>query len=147
MPELTPTEISKQWRVSKTTVYKHLNKGRMSYRTDEDGHKLVDVSEVVRVFGEPVLSSKPSATNDLNRELVNELKNRINSLEEKLSKRDEQLDKLLESLNNVTMRLEQHPTPTEAPPTEPEPEPEQPKPEPKKKRSLFTRILTAAIEA
>lgn len=160
MNELTPTEIAKQWRVSKTTVYKYLNKGRMSYRTDENGHKLVDVSEVLRVFGEPVETNKPSMSIGLNNELVKELKNRIDSLERKLEKRDDQLDKLLESLNNVTLRLEDHsedkseaiiippPSPTSTPELMSEeaitqkPNPEQPK----KKRGLFTRLIAAAID-
>lgn len=152
MPELSPTAIAKQWNLSKTTVYKYINRGKMSYRTDEDGHKLVDVSEAVRVLGEP--SSKLETKHEQDNELVDELKSRIDSLEKQLSKRDEQFDKVLESLNNITMRLEQHPTPTEAsivtPPPEPaqaevEPEPPQPEP-PKKKRGIFKRLLTAAIE-
>ena len=156
MSKLTPTEIAKQWKVSKTTVYKHINKGRMSYRTDQDGHKLVDVSEVVRVLGEPLTPSKPSADNNLNNELVNELKSRINSLEEKLSKRDEQFDKLLDSLNNVTMRIEQkstsfsNETQTVIPPElEKTKEPQHSLKEPeqsKKKKGLLTRIAKAVLE-
>ena len=46
---ITIQDIQKQWGVSRATVYKHIKSGKLS-RLD-DG--LVDLSEVLRVYGEP----------------------------------------------------------------------------------------------
>ena len=46
---ITIQEIQKQWGVSRATVYKHIKSGKLSRL--ENG--LVDLSEVLRVYGEP----------------------------------------------------------------------------------------------
>lgn len=45
---ITIKEIQEQWGVSRSTVYKHLKTGKLS-RLDSG---LLDVSEVIRVYGE-----------------------------------------------------------------------------------------------
>jgi predicted transcriptional regulator len=46
---ITIQEIQKQWGVSRATIYKHIKAGKLSRLADG----LVDVSEVIRVYGEP----------------------------------------------------------------------------------------------
>jgi predicted transcriptional regulator len=46
---ITIQEIQKQWGISRATVYKHIKAGKLSRLAD--GH--VDLSEVLRVYGEP----------------------------------------------------------------------------------------------
>jgi len=46
---ITIQEIQKQWGISRATVYKHIKSGKLS-RLDNG---LVDVAEVLRVYGEP----------------------------------------------------------------------------------------------
>lgn len=46
---ITIKEIQEQWGVARATVYKHLKAGKLSRL----GNGLLDVSEVVRVYGEP----------------------------------------------------------------------------------------------
>jgi Fic family protein len=46
---ITIQEIQKQWGISRATVYKHIKAGKLSRL--ENG--LVDLSEVLRVYGEP----------------------------------------------------------------------------------------------
>jgi len=46
---ITIQEIQKQWGVSRATVYKHIKSGKLSRLADG----LVDLSEVLRVYGEP----------------------------------------------------------------------------------------------
>lgn len=46
---ITIQEIQKQWGISRATVYKHIKAGKLS-RLDNG---LVDLSEVLRVYGEP----------------------------------------------------------------------------------------------
>ena len=46
---ITIQEIQKQWGVSRATVYKHIKAGKLSRLANG----LVDLSEVLRVYGEP----------------------------------------------------------------------------------------------
>ena len=46
---ITIQEIQKQWGISRATVYKHIKAGKLSRLADG----LVDLSEVLRVYGEP----------------------------------------------------------------------------------------------
>lgn len=46
---ITIQEIQKQWGVSRATVYKHIKTGKLSRLADG----LVDIAEVLRVYGEP----------------------------------------------------------------------------------------------
>ena len=47
--QITIQELQKQWGVARSTVYKHMKAGRIT-RLDNG---LIDVSEVIRVYGEP----------------------------------------------------------------------------------------------
>jgi predicted transcriptional regulator len=46
---ITIQEIQKQWGVSRATIYKHIKAGKLSRL----GDGLVDITEVLRVYGEP----------------------------------------------------------------------------------------------
>ena len=46
---ITIQEIQKQWGVSRATIYKHIKAGKLSRL----GDGLVDIAEVLRVYGEP----------------------------------------------------------------------------------------------
>ena len=47
--QITIKELQTQWGVARSTVYKHIKQGLIS-RLDNG---LIDVAEVVRVYGEP----------------------------------------------------------------------------------------------
>lgn len=46
---LSITEASAEWGISRNTIYKKINTGELSRRSD----KTIDVTEMLRVFGEP----------------------------------------------------------------------------------------------
>lgn len=46
---ISVTEASKEWSVSRTTIYQKVNDGQLSRTAD----KKIDTSEMLRVFGEP----------------------------------------------------------------------------------------------
>lgn len=50
---ITIQEIQKQWGVSRATIYKHIKAGKLSRLADG----LVDVAEVLRVYGEPTINT------------------------------------------------------------------------------------------
>ena len=47
---ISVTKAAKQWGVSRTTIYQKINDGELSRTAD----KKIDVSEMLRVFGEPI---------------------------------------------------------------------------------------------
>ena len=48
----TLTEAVKVISVSQATLYRDLKKGKVSFETDGKGRRLIDVSELERVYGE-----------------------------------------------------------------------------------------------
>ena len=51
---ISVTKAAKQWGVSRTTIYQKINDGELSRTAD----KKIDVSEMLRVFGEPVTKKR-----------------------------------------------------------------------------------------
>ncbi len=51
---ISVTKAAKEWGVSRTTIYQKVNDGELSRTTD----KKIDTSEMLRVFGEPVLKKR-----------------------------------------------------------------------------------------
>ena len=47
---ISVTKAAKEWGVSRTTIYQKVNNGKLSRTAD----KKIDVSEMLRVFGEPI---------------------------------------------------------------------------------------------
>ena len=47
---ISVTKAAKEWGVSRTTIYQKVNDGELSRTAD----KKIDVSEMLRVFGEPI---------------------------------------------------------------------------------------------
>jgi hypothetical protein len=47
------SEASRQWRVGRSNLYRAVKSGRLNLSARPDGSRGVDVSEMVRVFGEP----------------------------------------------------------------------------------------------
>lgn len=47
--QVTIKELQERWGISRATVYKHIQKGKLSRLTSGK----IDVSEVIRVYGEP----------------------------------------------------------------------------------------------
>lgn len=81
---ITISEVSKKWGVTRATIYKKIKQGKLS-RLDSG---LVDVAEVVRVFGEPSVSKKTINTSPIGEPIQDEnvtlLQEKIRYLEDNL---------------------------------------------------------------
>ena len=55
MPTLNLSEVSKQFKVNRSTIYRAVSSGRLSRRADGS----FDLAEVIRCFGEPVATQQP----------------------------------------------------------------------------------------
>jgi len=84
---------------SKSTIQRAMNSGKLSFELDANGRRIIDVSELERVFG---LQENPATQNNTQAELdkvssmleVERMKMRIKMLEDQLEARDEQIEDL-----------------------------------------------------
>ena len=56
MAKLSLSEVSKQFNVDRSTIYRAVRNGRLSRSSDGQ----FDITEVIRCFGEPDQVSKPT---------------------------------------------------------------------------------------
>ena len=57
---ISVTKAAKEWGVSRTTIYQKVNNGELSRTAD----KKIDVSEMLRVFGEPISKKRTERSVD-----------------------------------------------------------------------------------
>ena len=55
------TKAAKEWGISRTTIYQKVNDGELSRAAD----KKIDVSEMLRVFGEPISKKRTERSVDI----------------------------------------------------------------------------------
>ena len=58
--KISVTKAAKEWGVSRTTIYQKVNDGELSRAAD----KKIDVSEMLRVFGEPISKKRTERSVD-----------------------------------------------------------------------------------
>ena len=57
---ISVTKAAKEWGISRTTIYQKINDGELSRTAD----KKIDVSEMLRVFGEPISKKRTERSAD-----------------------------------------------------------------------------------
>lgn len=150
--ELTISAAAKAWHLSRQTLYNKIKDGELSYKKDDKGRRIIDRSEMLRLFGEPGQDNKTihrqrtetsteSVLIDTLKEQLAIANKRIDTLEKSLDDKDAKILELLRELQGDFSRfLEHQPAgsrpdvialPQDEPPTaKPEPVVEAPKPEP-----------------
>ena len=51
MPKVTVSEAVELIEPSKSTLYRHMENGTVSYTTDARGQKVINISELQRIYG------------------------------------------------------------------------------------------------
>jgi len=163
MKSLSVIELANLYGMNRQSIYKRINKGDLS--KNSDGR--IDLSEAIRVFGEPsqrVTTVQSNATQklaevDTLQQQVDFLKNQLQLAQEREQFQREQLqakDDQIESLQRLLGAPKPQSTPEPEPISETIPEPvvEQSKPEPSiqeqqpepKRRGLFERVIRAVLD-
>ena len=133
MKSLTVLELSKLYNINRQTIYNNINKGILSKNSDNK----IDVSEAIRVFGEPVrnkdvkdsvkIDSPSSAEVVLLRQQIDMLKNQVFDAKEREVFYQEQIEtmqRLLEAPKpNMTTFTDQKSEPDMTTNSQPEAEP------------------------
>ncbi|MDC5467509.1 plasmid replication DNA-binding protein [Acinetobacter baumannii] len=170
MKALSVIELAKLYGLNRQSIYKRINKGDLSKNSDGK----IDLSEAIRVFGEPSqrsnanvtqLQSTPvqkSAEVDMLSRQVDMLQKQLELAQEREQFQREQLkakDEQIESLQRLLgapkpqPQAEQVQEPTSEPiqmTLQPMPEPkpivQEEQPEPQKRRGLFGRVIRAVLD-
>lgn len=169
MKALSVIELAKLYGMNRQSIYKRINKGDLS----KNSNGKIDLSEAIRVFGEPSQRSnqnvtlqsqatQKSAELDIMRQQVDMLQKQLELAQEReqfqreeLKAKNEQIESLQRLLgapklqSKVEQVQEQTPEPIQPTPTPmPEPKPiiQESKSEPQKRHSLFSRVIRAVLD-
>lgn len=118
MPKLTASQVSKNWNVSRSTVYNKMDKGVLAYEMGLDGIKYIHSSEAARVF-DSKLDSTINSKKDSDRQDFVEIRHQLelaethkkyllsenNLLKSELDKRDVIINNQREMLTTFFKRL------------------------------------------
>ncbi len=162
MKALSVIELAKLYGMNRQSIYKRISKGDLSKNSDGK----IDLSEAIRVFGEPLQRSsrnvtlqsqatEKSAELDIMRQQVDMLQKQLELAQEReqfqreeLKAKNEQIESLQRLLGTPKLQqAEQEQEPISEPP-QPTAEPEptiKPQLE-QKRRSLFGRVLNAILD-
>lgn len=169
MKALSVIELAKLYGMNRQSVYKRINKGDLS----KNSNGKIDLSEAIRVFGEPsqrsiqnvTLQSQAtvkSAEVDIMRQQVDMLKKQLELAQEReqfqreeLKAKNEQIESLQRLLGapkpqqqaeQVQESTSEPIQPTQIPMPELKPIVQESQPESQKRRGLFSRVIRAVLD-
>jgi len=95
MAKLSLSEVSKQFHIDRSTVYRAIRNGRLSRSSDGQ----FDLAEVIRCFGEPNSTSQPSefieqSTDQATQKLITHLENEVKKYQEREERLMQQIDRM-----------------------------------------------------
>lgn len=109
MPKFTVAELAKKYGIARTSIYDRMKNGSISYEIDAKNRKVIDLSEMQRVYGTP--NSKPdSKENDntiveLYKQLIEELRHDKSVAEERERRMYKEIEQLKDKIDNLTLAL------------------------------------------
>lgn len=112
MSILTIVEASKQFNVTRPRIYRAINKGEMTTVLNDEGVQMVQVQDLVRLFGNqnrkfvsnPVRNSVP----DTDSKLVFLLEEQLRKAEEDKAFLKQQINDLRKDFDDYKLRIEHH---------------------------------------
>lgn len=121
MPELNLSQAARLYGKSRMTLHRHCGSGRISSRLNHDGQRLIDLSELIRAYGEPPSRATPDTPDTLSDQSQRDalLLRELQALREQVA----QLQEEVRELRRLPV-LEPHQEARDnAPPAAPEPQP------------------------
>lgn len=108
MAKLTIGRMAKLYHLHRSTLYEAINKGRVSCGFDGKGQRVIDLSEMIRVYGEPPSSSASHPTHPTLGQTApdnSELLARFDELLRLTERQSNQLEKLREEVAGLKQQL------------------------------------------
>ena len=95
MAKLSLSEVSKQFNVDRSTIYRAVRNGRLSRSSDGQ----FDIAEVIRCFGEPEQVSKPTepqrqSSDTATQKLIAHLENEVRKYQDREERLMQQIDRM-----------------------------------------------------
>ena len=95
MAKLSLSEVSKQFHVDRSTIYRAVRNGRLSRSSDNQ----FDIAEGIRCFGEPDQVSKPTeppqqGSDGATQKLIAHLENEVKKYQEREERLMQQIDRM-----------------------------------------------------
>ena len=100
MAKLSLSEVSKQFNVDRSTIYRAVRNGRLSRSADGQ----FDITEVIRCFGEPEQISKKDESSK--QEIDDSTKKLITHLENEVKKYQEREERLMQQIDRMQTLIE-----------------------------------------
>ena len=113
MPKFTVAELAKKYGIARTSIYDRMKNGSISYEIDAKNRKVIDFSEMQRVYGTPDSKaySQPDSTQtdnttiELYKQLIEELRHDKSVAEERERRMYKEIDQLKDKIDNLTLAL------------------------------------------
>ena len=113
MPKFTVAELAKQYGIARTSIYDRMKNGSISYEIDAKNRKVIDFSEMQRVYGTPdnKAYSQPDSTQtdnttvELYKQLIEELRHDKSVAEERERRMYKEIEQLKDKIDNLTLAL------------------------------------------
>lgn len=113
MPKFTVAELAKQYGIARTSIYDRMKNGSISYEIDAKNRKVIDFSEMQRVYGTPDSKaySHPDSTQtdnttvELYKQLIEELRHDKSVAEERERRMYKEIEQLKDKIDNLTLAL------------------------------------------
>ncbi|OTM90905.1 plasmid replication DNA-binding protein [Acinetobacter pittii] len=113
MPKFTVAELSKKYGIARTSIYDRMKNGTISYEIDDKNRKVIDLSEMQRVYGTP--DSKPTSkadstetdntTIELYKQLIEELRQDKQDAKVREERMYKEIETLKDKIDNLTLAL------------------------------------------
>ena len=100
MAKLSLSEVSKQFNVDRSTIYRAVRNGRLSRSSDGQ----FDIAEVIRCFGEPEQTSQPTEPPKKNSDVATQ--KLISHLENEVKKYQEREERLMQQIDRMQTLIE-----------------------------------------
>lgn len=113
MPKFTVAELAKKYGIARTSIYDRMKNGSISYEIDAKNRKVIDLSEMHRVYGTPDSKaySQPDSTQtdnttiELYKQLIEELRHDKLVAEERERRMYKEIEQLKDKIDNLTLAL------------------------------------------
>jgi len=113
MSVLTIVEASKQFNVTRPRIYRAIQKGELSTSLNEEGVQVVQVQDIIRLFGhqkkKTVSKAVRNSVPDTDTKLIQLLEEQLKKAEEDKAFLKQQINDLRKDFDDYKLRIEHHP--------------------------------------
>ena len=114
MTLLTIVEAAKQFGVTRSRIYRAIDRGEITPQVNDDGAKVIDAADMVRVFGTKASTRKaaPNKSNAMPAQLVEILQEQLKQAQEREQFYKAEIANIRKDFDDFKLMITHTPTPT-----------------------------------